>query len=201
MGGGRQGIYAVPTAIDRDRSGLDARIHTTQKPVALMEALLRDFTDVGETVLDSFAGTGTTGVAAIRLGRGFIGWERDAEYHRAAVERLGRTRALPVAYQAGGAQGELFAAPQLAEAERGGDGGASDVADEPREASAPATGGAEGRDTTIGPVAVLDAVGAQPGETPKAETPAGSSASPAKLAPRRRRLTIIGPDGQTIETS
>ena len=75
-GGGKRGIYSVPTAIDRDRSGLDARIHTTQKPLALMQALVRDFTDEGETILDPFAGSGTTLYAAARLGRKSIGWDR-----------------------------------------------------------------------------------------------------------------------------
>jgi len=91
-GGGKAGIYAVPTAIDRDRSGLDYRQHTTQKPVALMEALIRDFTDPGELVLDAFSGVGTTGVAAIRLGRRFIGWERDPKYHAVAMKRLSAAR-------------------------------------------------------------------------------------------------------------
>lgn len=107
-GGGKQGFYSVPTAIDRDRSGLDARVHTTQKPVRLMEALLLDFTDPGELVCDPFAGSGTTGVAALRLGRRFVGWERDAECHRAATERLTGTRALPTGYHGARAQGALL---------------------------------------------------------------------------------------------
>jgi site-specific DNA-methyltransferase (adenine-specific) len=107
-GGGKAGIYSVPTAIDRNRSGLDARVHTTQKPVALMEALVLDFTDPGETILDQFAGSGTTGVAALRLGRGFIGFERDEKYHALATERLVNTRALPVGYHGAVAQGSLL---------------------------------------------------------------------------------------------
>jgi site-specific DNA-methyltransferase (adenine-specific) len=87
-GGGKQGLYAVPTAIDRDRSGLDARIHTTQKPVKLMQDLIRDFTDEGETILDPFAGSGTTLFAAARLGRKAIGWEKDPANYAAALERL-----------------------------------------------------------------------------------------------------------------
>lgn len=87
-GGGKQGIYSVPTAIDRDRSGLDARIHTTQKPVRLMQDLIRDFTDEDETILDPFAGSGTTLLAATRMGRLAIGWERDQKTHMDAIERL-----------------------------------------------------------------------------------------------------------------
>jgi site-specific DNA-methyltransferase (adenine-specific) len=68
------------------------REHPTQKPLALMEALVRDFTDPGETVLDPFAGSGTTGVACKRLGRSFIGWERDPKYHAIAVKRIEAAR-------------------------------------------------------------------------------------------------------------
>lgn len=97
-GGGKAGWYAVPTAIDRDRTGLDERVHTTQKPVALMEDLIRDFSDPGETILDPFAGSGTTGVAALRLGRRFMGFEKDPAYFDMAVKRLAGERVLPPAY-------------------------------------------------------------------------------------------------------
>lgn len=97
-GGGKAGWYAVPTAMDRDGSGLDARIHTTQKPVALMEDLIRDFSDPGDLILDSFAGSATTGLAAIRLGRRFIGWERDPETHATAMKRMRGEATLPSAF-------------------------------------------------------------------------------------------------------
>lgn len=87
-GGGKAAIWTTPVV----NSGRVERLHTTQKPIALMEALTRDFTDPGETILDPFAGSGTTGVAAIRLGRHFIGWEQDAKYHAAATKRLSETR-------------------------------------------------------------------------------------------------------------
>ena len=93
-GGGKAGIYSVPTAIDRDRSGDDVRIHTTQKPIVLMEQLVRDFSEQGETILDPFAGSGTTGVAALALDRKFIGWEKNPAYHALASERIGNTRPL-----------------------------------------------------------------------------------------------------------
>jgi DNA modification methylase len=57
-----------------------------------MEAMVRDFTDRGETILDPFAGSGTTGVAAIRNGRNFIGWEKDPKYHAIADRRLRGTK-------------------------------------------------------------------------------------------------------------
>jgi site-specific DNA-methyltransferase (adenine-specific) len=107
-GGGKQGLYSFPTAIDRDRSGLDIRMHTTQKPVALMEALILDFTDPGETILDAYAGSGTTGVAAIRLGRSFVGFEKDAEMATKARARLASTRELPTGYHGARAQGALL---------------------------------------------------------------------------------------------
>jgi DNA modification methylase len=97
-GGGKQGWYAVPTAIDRDRSGLDVRLHTTQKPVALMEDLIRDFTDPGELILDPYAGSGTTGIAALRLGRRFLGFERDVAMHATATKRLAGELTLPSAF-------------------------------------------------------------------------------------------------------
>lgn len=66
--------------------------HPTQKPLPLLETWIADFTDPGETILDPFAGSGTTGVACIRLGRNFIGWEKDPKYHAAAMRRLAGTR-------------------------------------------------------------------------------------------------------------
>lgn len=68
------------------------RVHPTQKPVKLMMELIRDFTDEGDLVLDPFAGSGSTGVAAIRLGRRFLGFESNDEYCRTANERLAAER-------------------------------------------------------------------------------------------------------------
>lgn len=107
-GGGKAGIYSVPTAIDRDRRGWDARMHTTQKPLLLMEHLVVDFTDAGETILDPFAGSGTTGLAALRLGRRFVGWERDEANHAAAAERLRDVRELPAGFHGEARQGALL---------------------------------------------------------------------------------------------
>jgi site-specific DNA-methyltransferase (adenine-specific) len=97
-GGGKAGWYAHPTAIDRDRSGLDERMHTTQKPVSLMEDLIRDFSDPGELILDPYAGSGTTLLAALRLGRRAIGFERDPAIHAVATKRLRGERVLPSAF-------------------------------------------------------------------------------------------------------
>jgi len=89
-GGGRPGIWDCPIVLNRN-SG-ETRVHTTQKPLDLMLALVRDFTGHGETILDPFAGSGTTGVACIQTGRQFLGWERDAKYHAVATARLEAAR-------------------------------------------------------------------------------------------------------------
>ena len=64
-------------------------LHPTQKPVALMEYLIRTYTNEGDTVLDNCMGSGSTGVASKKLGRGFIGMELDVEYFDIAKERIG----------------------------------------------------------------------------------------------------------------
>jgi len=64
------------------------RIHPTQKPVALMEYLIKTYTNEGETVLDFTMGSGTTGVAAKNLNRSFIGIELDDGYFEIAKERI-----------------------------------------------------------------------------------------------------------------
>ena len=66
--------------------------HPTQKPVALMEYLIRTYTHPGETVLDSTMGSGTTGVAAVNTGRSFIGIERDEDYFKIASARIASAR-------------------------------------------------------------------------------------------------------------
>lgn len=73
------------------------RVHPTQKPVALMAWCIQQVA-VSETILDPFMGSGTTGVAAVRLGRKFIGIEREPKYFDIACQRIEQ------AY----AQGKLF---------------------------------------------------------------------------------------------
>lgn len=63
-------------------------VHPTQKPLALMEYLIKTYTQEGATVLDNCMGSGTTGVAAKNTGRRFIGIERDPEYFRIASDRI-----------------------------------------------------------------------------------------------------------------
>ena len=68
----------------------EQRIHEAQKPLQLMEFLIKLTTKEGQTVLDPFMGSGTTAVAARRIGRRFIGFEAMPEFHLAAAERLDR---------------------------------------------------------------------------------------------------------------
>ena len=62
--------------------------HPTQKPVALLEWLIKTYTSPGETVLDNCMGSGSTGVAAVNTGRNFIGIELDENYFQVAKERI-----------------------------------------------------------------------------------------------------------------
>lgn len=64
------------------------RVHPTQKPVALMEYLIRTYTNEGETVMDNCMGSGTTGVACVNTNRNFIGIEQDAKYFAIAEQRI-----------------------------------------------------------------------------------------------------------------
>jgi len=71
------------------RVGNEKRYHPTQKPIAVMEWCLGFIPDA-VTVLDPFMGSGTTGVACSRLGRTFIGIEREPKYFDIACERIER---------------------------------------------------------------------------------------------------------------
>lgn len=64
------------------------KVHPTQKPVALMEYLIRTYTNPGDTVLDNCMGSGTTGVACANTGRRFIGIEKDDTYFAIAKQRI-----------------------------------------------------------------------------------------------------------------
>jgi site-specific DNA-methyltransferase (adenine-specific) len=69
-------------------SRANGTVHPTQKPVALMEYLIKTYTHEGETVLDFTMGSGTTGVACANLGRKFIGIELDHDYFNIAKKRI-----------------------------------------------------------------------------------------------------------------
>jgi len=81
--------YYPKSILEITNAGRSGKVHPTQKPVALMEYLIRTYTHEGETVLDFTMGSGTTGVAAKNLGRKFIGIELDQGYFDIAVKRIG----------------------------------------------------------------------------------------------------------------
>jgi ribosomal protein L11 methylase PrmA len=89
--GGKTDRYPVSVldfpVVNNDGTG-DGRFHPTQKPVALMEYLIKTYTNENETVLDFTMGSGTTGVAAKNLNRNFIGIELDETYFNIAQERI-----------------------------------------------------------------------------------------------------------------
>lgn len=74
-------------------------VHPTQKPVALYAYLIRTYTHPGDAVADICCGSGTTGVAAIKEGRRFIGIERDANYYAIAQRRLQDASAQPMLFE------------------------------------------------------------------------------------------------------
>jgi len=78
-------ILSVPSAWGK-------KMHPTQKPVALLEYLVKTYTNEGELVLDNTAGSFTTGVACVNTGRRFIGIEKSAEYFNIGRERVARAR-------------------------------------------------------------------------------------------------------------
>ena len=80
-------------------------LHPTQKPVDLMEYLIKTYTNPGDVVLDNTMGSGSTGVAAVRCGREFIGIEMDSKYYEIAKERIEST--VPVEEVAQGTQNPL----------------------------------------------------------------------------------------------
>ena len=81
--GGKRGVYVHNT-----NSPLRHGAHPTEKPISLMSELLGDFTRPGDLVLDPFMGSGTTGVACVKLGRRFIGIEIEEHYFDIACTRI-----------------------------------------------------------------------------------------------------------------
>jgi modification methylase len=85
------------TGAERLKGEDGAKVHPTQKPEALLARVLLSSTKTDDVVLDPFFGTGTTGAVAKRLGRRFIGIERDAAYAGAAEARIASVAPLPAA--------------------------------------------------------------------------------------------------------
>ena len=81
--------YYPTSIIDISGAGMrSGRVHPTQKPVALLEYLIKTYTNENETVLDNCMGSGSTGVACKNLNRNFIGIELDPEYFKIAEKRI-----------------------------------------------------------------------------------------------------------------
>lgn len=89
-GGGKHGVYTYPIVLNRGKKRV--RLHTAQKPYALMEQLVLDFTSEGEVVLDPFCGSGTTLLAAARNHRHFIGVDENPDDIMVAAERVQNLR-------------------------------------------------------------------------------------------------------------
>jgi DNA modification methylase len=83
------------------RRGDDVRVHPTQKPVGVMEWCIGHLPETARTILDPFAGSGTTGVACQKLGRTFIGIEKDPDYFAIMCKRIDEAMRQP----------DLFIAP------------------------------------------------------------------------------------------
>jgi site-specific DNA-methyltransferase (adenine-specific) len=82
------GGMRYPSTVQLFSNGNNGSVHPTQKPVALMAYLIRTYTNAGDTVLDFTMGSGTTGVAAAKEGRNFVGIELDEGYFAIAQKRI-----------------------------------------------------------------------------------------------------------------
>lgn len=81
-------IFPICTGHERLKNEEGSKVHPTQKPEALLHRVLMSSTKPGDVVLDPFFGTGTTGAVAKKLGRNFVGIERQQEYIDAATARI-----------------------------------------------------------------------------------------------------------------
>jgi modification methylase len=90
-------FFPICTGSERLKDVSGGKVHPTQKPEALLSRALIGATNAGDLVLDPFFGSGTTGAVAKKLGRNFIGIERDETYAAAAVARIAAIEALPEA--------------------------------------------------------------------------------------------------------
>jgi site-specific DNA-methyltransferase (adenine-specific) len=80
--------YKFPSSIQKCNT-IRRGLHPTQKPVPLLEYLLKTYTEENDLVLDNCMGSGSTGVACKNLKRSFIGIEKDEEYYKIAKDRIG----------------------------------------------------------------------------------------------------------------
>jgi site-specific DNA-methyltransferase (adenine-specific) len=83
--------YHPTNLLSLSNANRSEKVHPTQKPVALMEYLIKTYTNEGETVLDFTMGSGTTGVACVKTKREFVGIEIDEDYFKIAEKRIRET--------------------------------------------------------------------------------------------------------------
>ena len=88
-------LLPICSGAERLKNGRGAKAHPTQKPEALLHRVLLASSAPGDTILDPFFGTGTTGAVAKRLGRNWIGIERDEDYAKIASARIEAVTPLP----------------------------------------------------------------------------------------------------------
>ena len=88
-------LIPLCTGEERLKDGNGKKVHPTQKPEGLLARVLLSSSKPGDLVLDPFGGTGTTGAVAKRLGRSYIGFERDKTYAAAAEKRIAAILPLP----------------------------------------------------------------------------------------------------------
>lgn len=84
----KNNVYYPKNLLNFSNAVNKGKLHPTQKPVALLEYLIKTYTLEGETVLDFTMGSGSTGVAAVNTGRKFIGIELDENYFKIAEDRI-----------------------------------------------------------------------------------------------------------------
>ncbi len=87
-------LFPICTGAERLKNDAGSKVHPTQKPEALLARILAASTKPGDVVLDPFFGSGTTGAVAKRMGRHFVGIEREQDYIDAALERIARVEPL-----------------------------------------------------------------------------------------------------------
>ena len=83
--GGERDIWKIKNGAV---ASIVSRVHPSQKPIELMEKMIKNSSVEGGTVLDSFMGSGTTGIACMNLNRRFIGFEIDEQYFEIAKRRI-----------------------------------------------------------------------------------------------------------------
>ena len=88
---GLSSLY-FPRDVIEFKNRVGKSLHPTQKPVNLCEYLIKTYSNEGDTVLDTFMGSGTTGVAAVNTHRNFIGYETDDKFFKVSEGRLKENR-------------------------------------------------------------------------------------------------------------